>query len=55
MTLKRNVATPAIIAAMFGMTATAATAGPKPKKCPPGQTAVITLVGVDLVETCRVL
>ncbi len=53
MTLKRIVATLAITAGMFGMSATAATAAPK--KCPPGQTAVITVVGIDLVETCRFL
>ena len=53
MTLKRLVATLAITAGMFGMSATAATAAPK--KCPPGQTAVIELVGIELVTTCRVL
>ena len=27
----------------------------KPPKCPPGQTAVVTVVGIDLITTCRVL
>lgn len=53
MTLKRIVTTLAITAGIFGMSASAATAAKK--DCPPGQTAVITVVGTELVTTCRVL
>ncbi len=53
MTLKRRLAVGAMVAAMVGGSALGAQAAPK--KCPPGQTATVTVVGVDLVETCRVL
>lgn len=53
MTLKRIVATFAITAGMIGATATAATAG-RPD-CPPGQTSTVSLVGTEVVKTCRVL
>ena len=54
MKLKRMIATSAAVAVgILGMTASGATA--KPPKCPPGQTAVVTVVGVDVVTTCRIL
>jgi hypothetical protein len=54
MKLKRTIATTAAVAVgILGMTTSAAIA--KPPKCPPGQTAEVTLVGVDVVTTCRVL
>lgn len=54
MKLKRMLATSAAVAVgILGMTASAAPA--KPPKCPPGQTAEVTIVGVDVVTTCRVL
>lgn len=53
MTVKRIVATLAVTAGIFGMSATAAQAAPP--KCPPGQTAVVTVIGTELVTTCRVL
>lgn len=53
MTVKRIIATLAITAGVIGGTASAANA--KPPKCPPGQTAVVTVIGNDLVTTCRVL
>ena len=33
----------------------AATVFAAPPKCPPGQTATVTVVGTEVVETCRVL
>lgn len=53
MTLKRKLAVGAMVAAMVGGSALGAQAAPK--KCPPGQTATVTVVGVDVVQTCRVL
>jgi len=54
MKIKRILATSAAVAVgIVGMTASATTAAPP--KCPPGQTAVVTVVGTDLVTTCRVL
>ena len=53
MTLKRRLAVGAVIAAMIGGSAVGAQAAPK--KCPPGQTATVTVLGVEVVETCRVL
>ncbi len=52
MMLKR-IFTTALVAAVLGGTAAVASAAPP--KCPPGQTAVVTVVGVDAVKTCRVL
>lgn len=53
MFLARIVTTLALAAGLLAVSAPAANAAPK--KCPPGQTAVVTVVGVDLVTTCRVL
>ena len=53
MTLTRRLAVGAMVAAMVGASALGAQAAPK--KCPPGQTATVTVVGVEVVETCRVL
>ncbi len=50
----RILAVAALMAAM--MVATAAPAAfAAPKKCPPGQTATVEVLGEEVVETCRVL
>ena len=54
MKISRKLAVTALVATMLGGSAAAASAGPK-KDCPPGQTATVTVVGVELVKTCRVL
>lgn len=52
--ISRKLAVTTLVAAMLGGTAAAASAGPK-KDCPPGQSASVTVVGTELVTTCRVL
>jgi hypothetical protein len=42
-----------LMAAM--MLASAVPAFADHKKCPPGQTATVEVVGIEVVETCRVL
>ncbi len=44
-----------LVVAMLMLAATAVPAFAAPKQCPPGQTATVTLVGTELVTTCRVL
>ena len=39
----------------FLVGASGAPASAAPKKCPPGQTAVVTVIGTEVVTTCRVL
>jgi hypothetical protein len=43
-----------VMAAMVVATAAPA-AFTAPKKCPPGQTATVEVLGTEVVETCRVL
>ncbi len=42
-----------VMAAMVVVNAAPAFAAPK--KCPPGQTATVEVLGTEVVETCRVL
>jgi hypothetical protein len=42
-----------VVAALLALNA--ATVFAAPPKCPPGQTATVTVVGTGVVETCRVL
>ena len=42
-----------VMAAM--MVASAFPAFAAPKKCPPGQTATVEVMGTEVIETCRVL
>jgi hypothetical protein len=44
-----------LMVALLMMVATAVPAFAAPKQCPPGQTATVTVVGTELVTTCRVL
>ncbi len=42
-----------VVAAMMVVSAIPAFAAPK--KCPPGQTATVEVVGTEVIETCRIL
>ena len=42
-----------VMAALFALNA--ATVFAAPPKCPPGQSATVTVVGTEVVETCRLL
>jgi hypothetical protein len=53
MSVKRIVGTAALVLGIIG--STAVTAHAAPKSCPPGQTANVSVVGTELVTTCRVL
>lgn len=53
MKVRRVIAAAAVAAGLLGASAPSAFA--KPPKCPPGQTATVTVIGTDVVETCRVL
>ncbi len=53
MKMRRVIAAAALAAGLLGVGAS--TAGAAPKKCPPGQTAVVEVVGIELITTCRVL
>lgn len=59
MKTRRLIAACCIAAMTVGVSASGASAkrndGSQGKKCPPGQTAVVTVVGTELVTTCRVL
>ena len=54
--MKRTLTILLVVMVMAALLAlSAATVLAKPPKCPPGQTATVTVVGTDVVETCRVL
>lgn len=56
MSARRILTTLALTAAMgASLTAVGTAASAAPKACPPGQTAVVTVVGNELVTTCRIL
>lgn len=57
MSARRTASALGLTAAMLGATllGTATAASAAPPKCPPGQTAVVTVVDTELVTTCRIL